>query len=1173
MEEEKNKILKQLSSDLSKINMDSYLFEMKNSSGTTECIDISLKFCEIINSVKAETYSNLKDALESFIKNKVGFDRICQSLKNDISSLNSNIKTIKTIITQSKTKIKSLSTNLNDLNSNLNLLNSNLKKKKYSLAESRIEKLIQLKETMSINIKKIDNFQQEILDEIKPKNDSKSLLNKRTLTGNVSVKTLITPSPNYEFSPLKTETNCAPSISCQTTKNYNKNTFCAKKINRTTNSKNMIRKRDLSLSVNNSRSSSNMKGYNTITNFKKNIYNTIKNIDDKKEIDDLNRKIANLRSINEKLRKEIDKLKKNANKNINNNSFNITNENITNNLKNLSANLNQNILIYNDKINKTSDLIFSLTLLFNGLQNKCKTIPLIDKEFSDIKQKLLEITTQISELKSRLLEISFQKDGLINNNSIFQTNDNFNISNSNIFSQILDNDESKDNLTQNMSSIMSSTSNNHINDLKKDNSALQTSIDSLNSQILALTSKLNNEQKSKQNLQKNFEILKIEKEELQQKVNSFNKTRLQTSSSSLHSHSNSQMFNNNDSNFLNNSNISNSKSISEISALKEQLRLSEKKYLELKGMYDSDTESKNLIENLLKKNLEDIKKANEQKINKLKKKIEDKDKEINLLKEQHDNEEMTLLNKIKQDNMENIEKLKNLYENKISKDEVNKIEKKYLKEIEKLNTEISKLKSEKELFKNDFSLENSINLSFSSNLNNLNAIEEYKKKFDTIFKEKSSLQKKLEEIESKYEEEKSIVKENNSKNLSEISNLRDEVLKYQISENKLKAQIFEISSENNKLNSQKISNENELKELKQKNTELLSQINNGIESNNIELENIKKEKQKILKEKNELENNNENLANEKNQLKEKIKTIEEELNKIKNEKNKLEEKITGLENEINNLNNEKVKYEKMSNDLREKVEKNKKEIITILTNNTKEKKKLEEQYNSSIINMKEEIQERIRKHEQLSKDYSELQKKLFEIENKNKNTQGKFSIENTIKFDINSKNLKKFLDNLEKISEIVLFFEKNLKNSQHSKRKQSASVSAGGDECEEDEELDLNEDEEIFLNRVKALNKALKKDSDEMKNFKKENRKIIMRLEDALDDNDDLKEKMLKIEEVVNKKQNELYTTLKINFCTLINDFNLNQTNKNSLILFMKLIQFSDDEITNYYNILKKKKK
>ena len=1169
MEEEKNKILNQLSTDLSKINNDSFYREMKNCTKPTECVDVSLKFCELINTVKTEAYKNLNESLESFIKNKVGLDRSFQSLKNDISTLNSNIKTIKTLISQSKTKIKILSTNLNDLNSNINLLKSNLEKKKYSLAISRIEKLTQLKDTMSNNIKYIDNFQQKILDEIKPKTDSKSLSKKRTLTGNVSYKILTTPHHISDYSPIKTETNCAPSISYQTTKNFNK-----KIPNRMSDSKNMFKKRDLSVSVNNSRSSSNMKNYNTIVNFKKNV---LKNIDDKKEIDDLNRKITNLRSINSNLKKEIEKLKKNANKNINNNnnSFNMTNEIITNNLKNISNNLNQNILVFNDKISKTSDLIFSLTLLFNELQKKCKTIPSIDKEFSEIKEKLLEITTQISELKSHLLEISFQKDGLINNNSILQTND-FNISNSNIFSQIIDNDESKDNFTQNMSSIFSSMSNNHINDLKKDNSPLQTSIDSLNSQILALTSKLNNEQKSKQNLQKNFEILKTEKEELQQKVNSISKTRLQTSTSSLHSHSHSQMNNNNNDN-LNNSNIS-TKSNNEISNLKEQLRLSEKKYMELKGMYDSDTESKNLIEKLLKKNLEDIKNASEQKINKLKKKLEEKDKEINLLKEQHDNEEMTLLNKIKKDNMENIEKIKSLYENKISKEEVNKIEKKYIQEIERLNSEISKLKSEKDLFKNDISLENSINLSFSSNLNNLNAIEEYKKKYDTIFKEKSNLQKKFEEMESQYDEEKSIVKENNSKNLNEILNLRDEVLKYQISEKKLKSKIFELSSENDQFNLQKIKYENELKELKQKNNELLSQMDNGIKSNNIELENIKNENQKILKEKNELQNNNENLLNENNELKEKIKPIEEELTNIKNEKNKLDEKINELENDINNLSNEKIKFEKMNKELRDKASKKDKEIVTIISNNAKEKKKLEEQYNSSIIDMKEEIQERIRKNEQLSKDYSELQKKLFEIENKDnitprgKKTPEKFSIENVIKFDI-SANIKKFLNNLEKISEIILFFEKSLKNSQHLKRKPSVSISAGGDECEEDEELDLNEDEEIFLNRVKGLNKNRENDSEEMKKFKKENRKTILRLEDALDEVDDLKDKMIKIEEIVNKKQSELYNALKKNFSNILNDFNLNQSNKNSFILFMKLIQFSDSEINNYYNILKKKNK
>ena len=102
MEEEKNKILNQLSTDLSKINNDSFYREMKNCTKPTECVDVSLKFCELINTVKTEAYKNLNESLESFIKNKVGLDRSFQSLKNDISTLNSNIKTIKKIIYQRK---------------------------------------------------------------------------------------------------------------------------------------------------------------------------------------------------------------------------------------------------------------------------------------------------------------------------------------------------------------------------------------------------------------------------------------------------------------------------------------------------------------------------------------------------------------------------------------------------------------------------------------------------------------------------------------------------------------------------------------------------------------------------------------------------------------------------------------------------------------------------------------------------------------------------------------------------------------------------------------------------------------------------------------------------------------------------------------------------------------
>ena len=111
---------------------------------------------------------------------------------------------------------------------------------------------------------------------------------------------------------------------------------------------------------------------------------------------------------------------------------------------------------------------------------------------------------------------------------------------------------------------------NQIDDLKKENLNLQISIDSFKSQIMTLTQKLSNKEQGN-------------KDELDLK----------------------------DTSTLSNS---------EISSLKEQLRLSEKKYLELKGMYDSNIESKKLIENLLNKNLEETKSTYEQKINKLKKK-------------------------------------------------------------------------------------------------------------------------------------------------------------------------------------------------------------------------------------------------------------------------------------------------------------------------------------------------------------------------------------------------------------------------------------------------------------------------------------------------------------------------------------------------------------------------
>ena len=98
---------------------------------------------------------------------------------------------------------------------------------------------------------------------------------------------------------------------------------------------------------------------------------------------------------------------------------------------------------------------------------------------------------------------------------------------------------------------------------------------------------------------------------------------------------------------------------------------------------------------------------------------------------------------------------------------------------------------------------------------------------------------------------------------------------------------------------------------------------------------------------------------------------------------------------------------------------------------------------------------------------------------------------------------------------------------------------------------------------MKKLNQKNPNDSEEMKKYKKENRKMLYRLEEALDEIDELKQKMIKIEEIVTKKQNELFNALKTGFEAIIGDFNLTNKNKDSLNYFLKLMNFSNDEINN----------
>ena len=188
-------------------------------------------------------------------------------------------------------------------------------------------------------------------------------------------------------------------------------------------------------------------------------------------------------------------------------------------------------------------------------------------------------------------------------------------------------------------------------------------------------------------------------------------------------------------------------------------------------------------------------------------------------------------------------------------------------------------------------------------------------------------------------------------------------------------------------------------------------------------------------------------------------------------------------------------------------------------------------------------------NDQFKEQITSLQKKIFELENEPKENDTKTN------FDINE---------LKQISEITIFYEMK-KTETNVMRKKSKNENKDDEEENEEDEDFYDEDENIdeFIEKMKKLNHKKKDDNEEMNVYRKENRKMLARFEDALDENDELKDKMIKIEQLVTKKQNELFSSLKTYFKNMLSDFNITNNNKEKIISFMKLIQFSDEEM-NY---------
>ena len=954
MEENLNKITQQISNNLDTINTDNFLKNIKDITEIKECYEISNQFCDTITDAKNKILLFLSEEKEKLLKNKT---LINMNLKNTNNDLNKLMNNLKSIINQSKLRLKNLSSNINDLNSSLNLITGNLEKKKYSLASSRIEKLFQLKNTMSTNIKSLETLQSNILQEIK----SEQIATKKLLNSNLTrIRPNRTPSP---FTPIRSNTK-----SRLATINDKSNIY--DKLNKT--------KRDLSVSMINQkiRGKSNnireIKDYNTINVDRRSVGKN-KLINFEKENEDLKKKLSIQKQLNERLTRELQKSKRKSNGNITPTKSNskIFKEKKEKEIKDIPSYMKKNILKFNEKINKISDLMFSLTFSINNIQNKKEVVSLLESEFSNIKKNLLFITTEISELKSCLIKISLDNE----------TNNNIKSINKNLYSQTLKSDDDFENL-----------STNEIESLKKENLNLQSSLDLYKSQIINLNNKLTNEQKSKENMEKSLNDIKFKNEELVEKINKIEQTNKSASNINIGNKEEADTYL---------KDISTT-SYSEIISLKEELRNSEKKYLELKGMFDSNIESKNLIENLLKKNNEEIKKTYEQKISKLKRKLDEKEKEINKLKEHFDKEEMNMLNKIKEDNDENIQKIKSYYENKfisISEQQNSSISNNFSKLDENNIGKLSRINDEFSRIKNDENNENSLNnISLNSFKEQFDEKSEFKRQMidfqnknnlleDENKKLKTKIQKLMNEMDGNVETER----KSKTQYMNQIFNLQEEILKYKTNENKIKEEILNLEHENRKnKNNIKIYNE-EIEDMKSLNNKLLKEIE--------DLQNEKKEKKFINKKDEEeiilLKKENNNYINEINKLKRNIREIniqknelEMELNKIKEDYNKIKTskdlehaQIDKLNNNITSLNIEKEKLLAKNNELSNKLSKKDKEIILLITNNNKDKKTINEQYKSQIESLRKEVEERKNMNEQFKSQITNLQKKIFQMQN------------------------------------------------------------------------------------------------------------------------------------------------------------------------------------------------
>ena len=447
MEVKINKIISKLTNVLSQLNPNDFLNKIKESKDVNESVETSKKFCEHITNVKGQILFDIPEELSSLIQKDNLINESNNSLINNNIEKNNDIKnsSIKNILASFKLKLFNLNANISELNINLNNISSNLKKHKFSLATKRIENLIKLKDKMSTNVnflERIRNHLYENIDSINYKNINES--NKK--------KIILTKSP----SPIRVRKNSQNFSTIQlNNKNLNlkKNTSSNKMLNISTKKYNTIESKRKSKSSNNLIINTTPKRnkkiqiskFNSIINNSYSRNNLTVGLFDKEKDELIN-----------KLKSEIEILNK-RNKNISSNEKNQTSK----------LNLEKDILLFfNEKLNKISDLIFSITFLISNIQNKFSQIS-SEKELNEINNNLMQMTSFVSEIKTKILKMS--------------------IENKNIFTSEINYIKNNINIEKDFDISLYQT---RIKSLQSENQNLKSLIEELNIKIISLNEKI-----------------------------------------------------------------------------------------------------------------------------------------------------------------------------------------------------------------------------------------------------------------------------------------------------------------------------------------------------------------------------------------------------------------------------------------------------------------------------------------------------------------------------------------------------------------------------------------------------------------------------------------------------------------------------------------------------------